>query len=111
VSAARLQTRSRYPPSGSIDVRSPWRRATTERWTADLRKAAGDAIAADNFRALRPVKTREMVRIAVREVANAARLEQTTAELSQIAEICIRSVYETLEYRLAETTWLARGGV
>ena len=62
--------------------------------TADLRKVAGDSPATDNFRALRRWKTREMVRIALREVANAARLEQTTAELSQIAEICIRSVYE-----------------
>jgi glutamate-ammonia-ligase adenylyltransferase len=60
----------------------------------DLWKAAGDTIATDNFRALRLWKTREMVRIALREVANAARLEQTTSELSQIAEICIRSVYE-----------------
>ncbi|HEY2123905.1 MAG TPA: bifunctional [glutamate--ammonia ligase]-adenylyl-L-tyrosine phosphorylase/[glutamate--ammonia-ligase] adenylyltransferase [Chthoniobacterales bacterium] len=62
--------------------------------TADLHRTAGDSLAPENFRALRKWKAREMVRIALREIANAARLEQTTAELSQIAEICIRSVYE-----------------
>lgn len=61
---------------------------------ADLGRTAGESLAAENFRALRLWKGREMVRIALREIANAARLEQTTAELSQIAEICIRSVYE-----------------
>ncbi len=61
---------------------------------ADLARVGGESIAAQNFRALRLWKAREMVRIALREVANAARLEQTTAELSQIAEICIRTVYE-----------------
>ncbi len=60
----------------------------------DLQRVAGETLAANNFRALRIWKAREMVRIAVREIAGAARLEQTTAELSQIAEICIRSVYD-----------------
>lgn len=54
---------------------------------------AGDAVAADNFRALRTWKGREMTRIALREVAGAATLAQTTAELSQIAEICLGEVY------------------
>src|SRR5260370_26967043 len=35
-----------------------------------------------------------MVRIALRELANVAPLEETTSELSQIAEICIRRVFE-----------------
>jgi glutamate-ammonia-ligase adenylyltransferase len=35
-----------------------------------------------------------MVRVALRELANAAPLEETTGELSQIAEICIRRVFE-----------------
>ena len=61
---------------------------------ADLHRTSDQSIASSNFRALRLWKAREMVRIALREVAEAARLEQTTAELSQIAEICIRSVYE-----------------
>jgi glutamate-ammonia-ligase adenylyltransferase len=58
----------------------------------ELRLFAGDAIAADNFRQLRLWKGREMVRVALREVANVAPLEETTAELSQIAGICIRQV-------------------
>src|SRR6266516_3165315 len=33
-----------------------------------------------------------MTRIALRELANAAALEETTAELSQLAEICVREV-------------------
>ena len=61
---------------------------------SDLQRIAGESIAFNNFHALRMWKAREMVRIALREIANAARLEQTTAELSQIAEICIRSVYD-----------------
>jgi glutamate-ammonia-ligase adenylyltransferase len=60
----------------------------------DLQRVGGETLAANNFHALRIWKAREMVRIALREVARAARLEQTTAELSQIAEICIRSVYD-----------------
>ncbi len=60
----------------------------------DLKRVSGETLAANNFRALRLWKAREMVRIALREIARAARLEQTTAELSQIAEICIRSVYD-----------------
>ena len=34
-----------------------------------------------------------MTRIALRELANAAALEETTAELSQLAEICVREVF------------------
>lgn len=58
----------------------------------DLHAFAGDNIAEDNFRLLRLWKGREMVRVALREIANVAPLEETTAELSQIAEICIRHV-------------------
>src|SRR4051812_25720479 len=58
----------------------------------DLRGFAGDAVATDNFRLLRQWKGREMTRVALREIANVAPLEETTAELSQIAEICIRQV-------------------
>ncbi len=61
----------------------------------DLHQSVGtNSMAADGFRALRLWKGREMVRIAAREVAHAARLEQTTAELSLIAEICIGIVYK-----------------
>src|SRR5437762_10980032 len=54
----------------------------------------GNSIAAENFTALRFWKSCEMTRVALRELANAAPLEETTGELSQIAEICIRRVFE-----------------
>ena len=60
----------------------------------ELRTVSGDSVAAENFAALRFWKGREMTRIALRELANLAPLEETTAELSQIAEICIRRVCE-----------------
>src|SRR5438309_2031619 len=65
-----------------------------EQMANDLRALAGDSIAAENFRALRFWKGREMARIALRELADVAPLEETTAELSQLAEICLRAVFE-----------------
>jgi [glutamine synthetase] adenylyltransferase / [glutamine synthetase]-adenylyl-L-tyrosine phosphorylase len=59
-----------------------------------LRRSAGNSIADQGFSALRLWKSREMTRIAVRELANVASLEETTAELSQVAEICVRNVFE-----------------
>jgi len=59
-----------------------------------LRRSAGTSIADQGFSALRFWKGREMTRIAVRELANVASLEETTGELSQVAEICIRNVFE-----------------
>ena len=59
-----------------------------------LQRSAGNSIADQGFSALRLWKGREMTRIAVRELANVASLEETTGELSQVAEICIRSVFE-----------------
>ena len=61
----------------------------------DLRNLAGkEPLAADNFRLLRLWKGREMVRIALREVAEVAPLEETIIELSQLADICLTTVYE-----------------
>src|SRR5213595_2390519 len=60
----------------------------------ELHAVAGDSIATLDFAALRFWKGREMTRVALRELANVAPLEETTAELSQIAEICIRRVFE-----------------
>src|SRR6266705_2114884 len=60
----------------------------------ELHAVAGDSIAKQDFAALRFWKGREMTRVAVRELANVAPLEETTGELSQIAEICIRRVLE-----------------
>ncbi len=51
-------------------------------------------LADQNFAALRFWKGREMTRIALRELANVAPLEETTGELSQVGEICIRRVFE-----------------
>lgn len=69
--------------------------------TAD-RLVEGD-IAAGNFRAIRRWKNQEMTRIALRELANAADLEETTAELSHIAQICIREVFAHWNSKLRET--------
>jgi glutamate-ammonia-ligase adenylyltransferase len=59
----------------------------------DLQRAGEDSTFAGNFAALRFWKGREMTRIALREVAGAAPLEETTLELSGLAEICLREVY------------------
>jgi len=61
---------------------------------ADLHAPGVDSISLDNFRALRFWKGKEMLRIALREVAAAAPLEETTLELSLLAEICLREVYQ-----------------
>ena len=61
---------------------------------SELHALAGDSISNRNFAALRFWKGREMTRVALRELANIAPLEETTGELSQIAEICIRGVFE-----------------
>ena len=71
------------------------------RMLADLgRVTANASIGAQNFRALRLWKGREMLRIALREVAGVASLEETTAELSQLAEICVTKVFEHWEAEL-----------
>src|SRR5438105_1001418 len=68
----------------------------------DLLTLAGNSIAAENFAVLRFWKGREMTRIALRELANVAPLEETTGELSQIAEICIRRVFESINAELKQ---------
>jgi [glutamine synthetase] adenylyltransferase / [glutamine synthetase]-adenylyl-L-tyrosine phosphorylase len=67
-----------------------------------LRRSAGNSLADQGFSALRFWKGREMTRIALRELANVAPLEETTAELSQVAEICIRNVFEHWNTELRE---------
>jgi glutamate-ammonia-ligase adenylyltransferase len=67
-----------------------------------LRRSAGTSIADEGFSALRLWKGREMTRIALRELANVASLEETTAELSQVAEICIRNVFEHWDTELRQ---------
>src|ERR1051326_7883236 len=68
-----------------------------------LERLAGENVAAENFRALRRWKNREMTRIALRELANFADLEETTADLSQVAEICIREVFAHWNAKLRES--------
>ena len=65
------------------------------RMLTDLHNLTGrDSQAADNFRILRFWKGREMVRIALREISGAAPLEETLIELSQLADICLTTVYD-----------------
>jgi [glutamine synthetase] adenylyltransferase / [glutamine synthetase]-adenylyl-L-tyrosine phosphorylase len=61
---------------------------------SDLHALPDDSITKQDFATLRFWKGREMTRVALRELANVAPLEETTGELSQIAEICIRRVFE-----------------
>jgi glutamate-ammonia-ligase adenylyltransferase len=61
---------------------------------AELHVLGGDSEANNNFSAMRFWKGREMTRVALRELAAVAPLEETTGELSQIAEISIRRVFE-----------------
>ena len=58
-----------------------------------LQRIAEGSTFSGTFEALRFWKGREMTRIALREVAGAAPLEETTLELSQLAELCLREVY------------------
>jgi glutamate-ammonia-ligase adenylyltransferase len=60
----------------------------------ELHNLAGGSASNESFAALRFWKGREMTRVALRELAKVAPLEETTGELSQIAEICIRRVFE-----------------
>src|SRR5256885_2287724 len=71
---------------------------------AMLDRAVEDKIAAGNFCPLRRGKGQEMTRIALRELANVAELEETTAELSQLAEICVREVFAHWNATLRESS-------
>jgi [glutamine synthetase] adenylyltransferase / [glutamine synthetase]-adenylyl-L-tyrosine phosphorylase len=69
------------------------------RMLAELHSSS-EAVPAENFRTLRLWKAREMTRIALREVAEAASLEDTTAELSCLAAVCLGVVYQECAQRL-----------
>src|SRR5437588_992521 len=69
----------------------------------ELYRMADNDVAVNNFRVLRRWKNKEITRIALRELANAAALEETTAELSQLAEICVREVFAHWNTKLRET--------
>src|SRR5216110_2310280 len=80
-------------PEISMSDRGP------RRMLAELH-GSSESIAAENFRSLRLWKAREMTRIALREVADASALEDTTVELSCLAGVCLATVYEECDTRL-----------
>ena len=69
---------------------------------SELHALAGESATGDNFQGLRFWKGREMTRVAVRELAAVAPLEETTGELSQIAEICLRRVFKFWDAELRQ---------
>src|SRR5437660_159334 len=69
----------------------------------ELYRAAKTDVAVNNFQILHRWKNKEMTRIALRELANAAALEETTAELSQLAEICVREVFAHWNIKFRES--------
>jgi [glutamine synthetase] adenylyltransferase / [glutamine synthetase]-adenylyl-L-tyrosine phosphorylase len=69
---------------------------------AELHALAGDSPSSAKFARLRFWKGREMTRVALRELGGVAPLEETTGELSQIAEICIRRVFDYWDAELRE---------
>src|SRR5215470_13010574 len=69
---------------------------------AELHALAGDSATSTKFAGLRFWKGREMTRVALRELAGVAPLEETTGELSQIAEICIRRVFKYWDHELRQ---------
>src|SRR5438046_4117305 len=80
-------------PEISMSDRGP------RRMLAELHSSS-KSVPAENFRALRLWKPREMTRIALRELAEASSLEDTTAELSCLAGVCLAIVYEECDTRL-----------
>ena len=69
---------------------------------AEVHALTSDSGVDNNFGALRFWKGREMTRVAVRELAAVAPLEETTGELSLIAEICLRRVFEFWDAELRQ---------
>src|SRR6266478_6291012 len=69
---------------------------------AEVQALTSDSEVDNNFGALRFWKGREMTRVAVRELAAVATVEETTGELSQIAEICLCRVFEFRDAELRQ---------
>jgi [glutamine synthetase] adenylyltransferase / [glutamine synthetase]-adenylyl-L-tyrosine phosphorylase len=80
-------------PEISMSDRGP------RRMRAEL-QSGSESIPAENFRALRLWKAREMTRLALREIAEASSLEDTTAELSCLAGVCLETVCDECDTRL-----------
>src|SRR5881409_377 len=68
----------------------------------ELSALSGESATNQNFAPLRFWKGREMTRVAVRELAAVAPLEETTGELSLIAEICLRRVFDFWDAELRQ---------
>src|SRR6202795_4733870 len=77
---------------------------------AEMHALTSDSEVDSNFGALRFWKGREMTRVAVRELAAVAPLEETTGELSLIAEICLRRVFEFWDAELRQRYGSPKGG-
>jgi glutamate-ammonia-ligase adenylyltransferase len=67
-----------------------------------LRAEAGGGEFDERFRALRRWKARAMLRIALREVAGWSSVEQTTLELTLVAELCVQVVTRAWFEQLAK---------
>src|SRR6476660_1761653 len=69
---------------------------------AEVDALTSDSRVYNDFESLRFWKGREMTRVAVRELAAVVPLEETTGELSLIAEICLRRVFEFWDAELRQ---------
>jgi [glutamine synthetase] adenylyltransferase / [glutamine synthetase]-adenylyl-L-tyrosine phosphorylase len=82
--------------------------AVGRRWTPGELLAGADALLADAedeaavMRALRLFRQREMLRIAWRDLAGWAVLEETLGHLSELAEVCIRAADDWVHRALVE---------
>jgi glutamate-ammonia-ligase adenylyltransferase len=80
---------------------TPWSAGQLEAEGRDLLAGVDDEPAA--MAALRAFRRREMLRIAWRDLAGHARLEETLGHLSELAEVSIRTAAEWAHARLAES--------
>lgn len=69
-------------------------RSRASRLQQDLRGESPEGVGAQRFAGLRRLKSREMIRIALRDVAGLASLEETTADLSTLASVCLDAVLQ-----------------
>jgi [glutamine synthetase] adenylyltransferase / [glutamine synthetase]-adenylyl-L-tyrosine phosphorylase len=79
--------------------RRPGRALLRQRIDSLIDAAGGDK--AGILRAFRILRKREMLRIALRDLLGAGDLQETVAELSDLAEVCIRKAYEIAEAELS----------
>ena len=85
-------------------------RATVD-FTTELESLTSAAPEAQWMELLRRFRTRQMVRIAWRDIAGWAPLEATLLELSQLADACIQFAYQRMYGVLTERYGIPRGAV